>query len=102
MSILARRRRHPKPGTGTGFCREQQVLLHCAMMCHSLIAELACDKQISALQNTQTRRDGYSIKVLDLERFDFLALVLDPTLEQVSVLVLKQEKEGPLVYQREH
>jgi len=32
-----------------------------------LIAELAGDKEVTTLQDTQTSRNGYGIKVLDFE-----------------------------------
>jgi hypothetical protein len=62
-----------------------------------LVAELAGDKEVPALEDTQARCDWYRIKVLDLQRFDLLSLVLDPALEQVSILRLQQEEKGTLI-----
>lgn len=61
-----------------------------------LIAELAGYEEVSTLQDTETGGDRYCIEVLDLERFDLLPLVLDPTLEQISIFRLQEEEECAL------
>jgi hypothetical protein len=61
-----------------------------------LITKLAGDKEVTALQDTQTGRNRDSIKVLDLERLDILPFMLDPALEQISIFRLQEKEEGSL------
>jgi hypothetical protein len=86
MSILARHHRLLVLGTGIGFWLSAKLL--CVERTSLLVTELASNKEITALQNTQARSDRYRIKVLDLERFDLFSLMFNPALEQISILRL--------------
>lgn len=62
----------------------------------SLVAKLAGRKEVSRLQDAQARRDGHSVKVLDLDVIDHLALVVDGHFEKVAVFRLQEEEECAL------
>ena len=98
--ILALRRHHQEPGTGTGSCMLSYIpLMISTPKCYSLIAELACHEKVTTLQDTETGSHGYRVKVFDLERPDLLSFVFYPTLEQISILRLQQEEECSLTSQ---
>jgi hypothetical protein len=86
MSILALRRHLLMLGTGIGFCLSARATR--SWSSSSLITELACDKEVSTLQDTQASSDRYRIKVLDLERLDLFSFMFNPALEQISIFRL--------------
>jgi hypothetical protein len=86
MSTLARHRRLLVLGTGISSWLSAKAL--CVERTSLLVAELARDKEVTALQNTQARSNRYRIKVLDLERFDFFSFMFNPALEQISIFRL--------------
>jgi hypothetical protein len=74
MTRLARRRCHRGFGTGTDSWRQLVLVMIL------LVAELAGNKEVSALQNAQARGNWHSVKVFDSQGRDILPFVVDSDL----------------------